>query len=493
VTSANAHENRSVTTDSQGAYELRDLSTGLYNVRASKGGYVSLTYGQRRPFEAGKPLQIVNTQTFEKVDFALPRGAVIAGRVVDEYGDAVPDVQVTPMRYVYGHGRRYLTPAGRTSITNDIGEFRLFALPPGLYYVSALLRSSMNIETGDQLGYAQTYFPGTNDLAQAEKVTVGLGQTVDDVNIALVAARVSRISGVAVDADGNRTTGGVVTVLRRSGQTAFGITTAQISADGSFEVSNVSPGQYILQAAQLESTDVEPEYASLQVAVVNDDVTQVRLVGAKPVSVMGRVVFDNALTKTPPASSIQLVLAPLGLGNNTPVGSSHRRVNGDLSFELKAWPGTFAVRLTNAVSGWSIKSVRLRGADVTDTGIELRPTENVERLTVELTNRLTTISGQVTNERAEIVTDYSVLVFARDREMWSESSRYFAMARPDQHGQFRIEALPPGDYYAIAIDYVDPGDARDPQFLNNILGRATTVRIGEGETKVLTLKMQLGS
>ena len=109
---------------------------------AQKGSYIPLQWGQQRPNEPGKPLDILDGQTVEKIDFSLPRGGVITGRVLDEFGDPAADVQVAAMRAQNIGGTRRLMPAGRMATTNDIGEFRLFAIPPGNYYVSATLRSN---------------------------------------------------------------------------------------------------------------------------------------------------------------------------------------------------------------------------------------------------------------------------------------------------------------------------------------------------------------
>ena len=53
-------ENRMTTTDADGRYEFKELPAGRYNVSASKGSYVQLQYGQQRPFEPGKPLEILD-------------------------------------------------------------------------------------------------------------------------------------------------------------------------------------------------------------------------------------------------------------------------------------------------------------------------------------------------------------------------------------------------------------------------------------------------
>src|SRR6185436_3255897 len=136
--------------------------------------------------------------------FRLPRGAIITGRIVDEFGEPVADAQVAPMRYVNQGGRRRLTPSGRMSMTNDIGEYRIFGLAPGQYYVSATLRGGMmmNAQSDDRVGYAPTYFPGTGNVGEAQKLTIALGQILNDINVSLIPTRVATLSGVAVDSQG---------------------------------------------------------------------------------------------------------------------------------------------------------------------------------------------------------------------------------------------------------------------------------------------------
>src|SRR5690349_21186575 len=106
-------ENRVTSTDGDGRYEFKEVIPGRYNVSASKGSYVALQYGQQRPFEPGKPLEILANQTVEKVDFALPRGGIITGRILDEFGEPLSDVMVSMQRYQNVGGQRRLVPAGR--------------------------------------------------------------------------------------------------------------------------------------------------------------------------------------------------------------------------------------------------------------------------------------------------------------------------------------------------------------------------------------------
>src|SRR6266536_852996 len=103
ISAPDIRENRSVSTDNEGRYEFKDVKAGRYTVSASKGSYVNLAYGQTRPFDAGKPIEIKDGQIVERVDFSLPHGGIITGRILDEFGDPLSDVQVSAMRYQFVH------------------------------------------------------------------------------------------------------------------------------------------------------------------------------------------------------------------------------------------------------------------------------------------------------------------------------------------------------------------------------------------------------
>jgi hypothetical protein len=143
-------------------------------------------------------------------------------------------------------------------------------------------------------------------------------------------------------------------------------------------------------------------------------------------------------------------------------------------------------------AGSRIKAVRLNGVDVTDTGIDFRPNENVIGLEIELTTQLSSLSGTVSDARGNSVKDYSVVIFPRDKERWGPGSRYMNFGRPDQDGRYKAVNLPAGDYYAIALDYVEQGANGDPEFLDRIKEKATEFSMTEAESKNLDLKLVTG-
>src|SRR4029078_8295927 len=90
---------RATLTDDSGVFELTDLPAGRYTLSVSKTGFVRLSYGQRRPLQAGTPLQLREGQELTGIEFRLPRGSVLAGHVFDETGDPMPGARVPGPRH----------------------------------------------------------------------------------------------------------------------------------------------------------------------------------------------------------------------------------------------------------------------------------------------------------------------------------------------------------------------------------------------------------
>jgi Carboxypeptidase regulatory-like domain len=477
-------ENRLATTDVDGFYEFKEVRAGRYTINASKGSYVGLSYGQQRPTDPAKPITILDNQMVEKMDFMLPRGSVVSGRILDEFGEPISEVQVSVQQYQTVQGQRRLVPTGRQGFTNDIGEFRLFGVSPGQYYLVATWRAANPGSSDDGTAYAPMYFPGTDNPAQAQRIALAIGEEKSDIVMSLRPIRATRVSGTVTASDGKPMTGSVM-VISTSG---FGFNVAasgQIRPDGTFSVNGVAPGEYTLRA-QAFGGGRETEIATAKITATGDDINDLQLIAAKPSTATGRILMDPAAGSTLPQG---LMIFPMPIEPGAmPMGMPPTRISDDGSFELKAAPGKTRINMGGS-PGWTVRSIRLNGTDITDTGLEFRPNEDISGIEIEITNKVTTITGLVTNSRGETVKDYAAIAFAQDREKWKINGRYQAIGRPDQDGRFKMGGLTPSDYYIIALDKVDPSQINDPDFLDSIRARATAITIREGESRTVDLKL----
>jgi protocatechuate 3,4-dioxygenase beta subunit len=513
-------------TDSDGRFEFRELPAGRFSMTASKTGFVNMQYGQMRPFEQGKTIELADGQTLERADVAMPRGSVISGRIIDEFGDPVPDATVTAMRSTWSNGRRRLQPAGRTAQTNDLGQFRLFGLPPGEYYVSGsaqggqmmqvemALSSAMGAGGGSgsspTSGYAPTYYPGTTNGADAQRITLNAGQENQNTDFALVPVRLAKVSGVVMNSEGRPAEGTMINAVPRNADASGPLfsmgSSARTDKNGNFTISNVPPGDYILQtrAVQVMSAgegrtmvftmrndggSSDAEAASIPLSVSGEDVNNVVVVTSKGGTATGSVIFEGGAN--PETTNPMRVLAsPFDAEGPALMAGGSTAVKADGTFELKGLAGGRIIRIANVPTGWTLKTVKLNGQDITDTGAEFKAGETVSGLDIVLTNKLTQVTGTVKGSGGGEVKDYTVVVFAEDAERWTvPQTRYVAGARPDQQGKFQFRNLPPGSYYAIALEYVEQGSWGDPDMLARWKEKATSFSLDEGQTKTLDLKI----
>jgi hypothetical protein len=498
-------EGRGTLTDESGAFELTELPAGRYTLTVSKTGFVTLSYGQRRPLQAGTPLQLGEGQQMGGIEIRLPRGSVIAGHVFDESGDPMPGATIRVMRYQYAQGERQLAPVGSAQ-SDDLGAYRVWGLNPGDYYVSAVARNPgvgpggrfgfqagrgaaagrgalLGAAQADELqtAYAPTYYPGVGSIAEARPITVGVGGESIDVNFNLLLVRTARITGTVTNPDGSPTTSGVVTLTPEGiggrGRGPAGVDFGgRISWDGSFTVANVPPGRYTLRARG-NDTDI-PQYAAQPLTVMNADLTNVTVVLYPGATISGTVAFEGTN-----ADLTQLRITAPSSENATIGPNPTARVDRDGRFTLSGVPaGSHWIR-SNGLRGWSLKSVVVDGRDVADIPIDLRSGQQLSNVSIVVTSRQTEINGTITNEQSVPLTDFTLLAFPTDSDLWRPLARQIMTTRPDQHGKFQIRGLPPGNYYLTPVDPAEQGEWFEPAFLEQQRNGAARLSLGDGDVK----------
>ncbi|HUR34644.1 MAG TPA: carboxypeptidase-like regulatory domain-containing protein [Vicinamibacterales bacterium] len=475
-------EQRSTTTDADGHYEFTQLPAATYTVTATRSGYVQTGYRQPRPNAAPRPVTLGERQTLDRIDIALPPGGVITGRVVDEYGEPVSDVMVSAQRQQYVNGTRRPMPAGAPSTSNDIGEFRLYGLSPGEYYLAATVRAQSNpFEiSSDRTGYGLTYYPSAPDPASAQRVVVRGGDAVSNIVIALAPARVSRVSGVVADADGRLARGGAVMAMPRE---AIGppSATTPVRQDGTFVFTALPPGDYTLRSMPAGPGAGAMAFATATISVNGSDLSNVVLQPQSQVTISGRLTGDPAVLARIRPATTRIVATPAGpMMFNGPSGAP-TALRDDLSFDLPAFPGQVMLRATG-LTDVAIRAVRLNGRDVT-RGVEVPQGAPVSDLELEVAPATAHIVVVATTARDEAVPDRDIVIFPQDESQWGLlMPGHGGTGRTDEQGQYQSVPLLAGAYYVADTDPLEPGEANDPEVLAALRARARRVAVGEGET-----------
>ena len=495
--------NRVTTTDGDGRYEAAELPQGRYSIFVSRNGYVSLQFGQRRPFEPGRPLDLGDSQLLDRIDFALPRGGVIAGRVTDELGEPMVGVRMQAMRYQYlPSGQRQLVPAGGSNpfnlVSNDLGEFRVYGLMPGSYILSATPADAAGMMLGsagppsssaENDGHGITFYPGTISSEEAQPITVGLAEETS-VSFALVPGRMTRISGVIRNSQGQPVVGVMLSLRTQTGNGMMSRALPGVGADGSFTIGNVPPGDHWLEVFPRPGAE---ESASVAITAAGGDITNLVISTSPGVTISGQVIFDGASTAQKPDRIIATSPEP-----GAPPPSRSMQDSGIIDptgrFEIKGLSGRALFRAVQLAAGpstiWIIRSVTLNGIDVTDTPVDVGRTGSASDLEIVLTDKQTTFSGSVRNARGEQVNDYAVAIFPEHLNEGALPTRFTRVVRPDQQGRFETRGLPPGDYVAAAVESVEQRGEWDPAFRKQVEAMAKRFRLTEGNTVSLDLQLQ---
>jgi uncharacterized GH25 family protein len=452
-----------VTTDSEGQFVFAQVVPGTYRVLVRHNKFVPGVYGQKADvFSNGGLLTLKPGEEVKDLLFRLVPTAAIVGQVVDEDGEPLPGIEVQaliraarlPMSPETPPGSASLAPI-RTAVTNDLGQFRLYGLPPGEYFLSAVdsgmpelsdqnLSGGFGYEIADapQPKYPPTYYPGTANPSQAAKVEVRTG---DEIRIEFHLRRVEtyQVSGRVLDANDHPVQGANVSISPDDLATEFSSLRygGETDSAGRFEIAGVAPGNYSVDASRLE--DQKQWMAERPVTVSADDVTGLELVLLPPVKVPGHITFQGSASLQT-GHGIVWLHPVTDRGHHFGAGEIRR----DNSFTLDGLlPGMYTISVTPLVGDAYLASAHLGMVDLLKDGMKVGNATPSGTLELLISPNGASIEGVVIKAQKP-VSGATVHIEMNNSEQGRTLAK--ADAETDQYGQFTFHALPPGKYAITA-------------------------------------------
>jgi len=483
------------TTDASGKFFIRNVEPGRYRMTIARNGYVTQEYGQRSPNDPGAILALSPGQKVQDLLFRMIPAAVISGRIQDEDGEPLPWVQVTALREAYLEGKRRLVSQMLVS-TNDLGEYRLFNLPPGRYFVQATYRPGTvalgyaQVKYGEgqsSEGYAPMYFPGTGDPAKAATITVKSGEEVRSLDFILRQVPVFKVRGRVFNAvTGKSATNASVQLRPRGSRVAWGFFDQLASSvdkpDGSFEIRNVPPGYYTLMAGLWEE---ERSYqARQQVDIGAADVEGLLLTFAEGATISGHLSWDGKPSFS--ESELSVYLWPMEGGDKYGSGGG-AKVPAAGNFTLtNVLEEKYHVGVWGTTEDCFVQSARYGSSDALGDGFTPRRGSDTT-LEVTVSSRGARIDGVVKNSDELPAAGVWVVLIpdeARRSQEWLYKS-----ATTDQYGRFVLRGITPGEYKLFSWDEVERGAWQDADFLQPYEDKGQKVRLELGARELVELKL----
>ena len=481
----------SVVTDVGGRFELQGIDAGRYRMKVSRAGFVTQEYGQKTPNDPGAEIRLAPGQNLRDLLFRLIPSGVIAGRVLDDEGEPLPWAQVSALREIYSNGKRKLSPEVLVP-TNDLGEYRLFGLKPGRYFVSAKYKPGLHIvgrgEVQEDAGedsrpeFMPIYYPSSPDPARASTITLKAGEEIPAVEILFRPVTTFRVRGHVYNmVAGRRSNTGVILQLeQRNSNVASGSPDHQSiveNPDGSFEIAGVLPGSYTLSAFWFE--DGRRYQARQYLEVGNANVESANLTIMPGIAVSGRIVWDGKTSMDRDQLLVSIAPAHSRISFNGPA-----RVMGN-SFVLKdVFDGTYRLGVIGQSKDCYVKSIRYGSSDVLEDGFTVfRGTQ--ASLEVTISSRGSRVQGAVADKDNLPVT--GVWVVMVPDEAHRDQSRLYQKAATDQYGHYLLRGIAPGDYKMFCWDEVEDGAWEDTDFLKAFEDRGQKISFQEGDAKTLDI------
>jgi protocatechuate 3,4-dioxygenase beta subunit len=507
----------SATTEDDGRFSLGTVAPGRYRLTAVRRGYTRL------------PLTITvsSGQPAQDIRLTMTPTASISGRVVDLNGRPMGNVEVKALKASYPEGRRVLTSVQSVQ-TNDLGEYRLFWLAPGRYYVAAVHAKAQGLFrriAGNGVGmsasgpvgtlitvekadpavlvldpraeldaterYAPIFFGGTTDEQKAAGIDLREGADFGAVDIVVGPVQMRHVRGVVVDGvTGKPAQYGSITLPKDLDSPPM----KDVKVDRNTATFDMLlfPGSYTVTATSASGEG----YATFTVG--DADIDNLTIPTTPTFNIRGRIVVEGEPISAAAADTFGALHLTLRRDppRGEPVTTAYDTPLADGSFTIYASAGDFRINIAPilnvtpsryappsaaAFQGAYVKSIRLGNADVLNAGLHLEgpPSAALEVVIASNPGALEgQVVGQVVRNSPALVADAAVLLIPDNRRR----NELYRTTTTDSSGRFHFDRVPPGNYKVLSWEEVEDGAWFDAEFMKSIESRALPVRIGESET-----------
>lgn len=481
-----------VRTDLDGRFEFPDLPPGKYRVTVTSDGFLRKTAN----------IAIAAGQTRSDLVFAMQTAPTIIGRVRDQFNLPISNVRVEAMRAIYGPRGDRSVVAVESALTDDRGEFHLYWLDPGDYYIRASSPASSTSKRDDPSGVTlvPTYYPGFREPQFAKKISLRVGLRLDAFDFVLQKqTNPARISGrIFNEATGN----GVATqiYLSPAGETANSQQYSGRSTvthmppghdDGYYEVDGMPEGTYILTARSVSADGLLPVTQKVTLssparATPAGPGLELNLMMSPGSPVTGQVVSESGemLDLRPARVALESVDPDLP---SSQLASTNVQGDAQGQFTIPGVPqGDYAIRMLGLPGDAYVKSAVSGDSDIHAKALRI-DFASPPPIRIVIASDGGRLDGVVLDKTGQPFSEAQVALVP-DASRQSSPDQYRA-ALSDDDGRFTLRGIPPGEYRLFAWQYVEPNAYMDQIYMEGYAQLGTAVSIQPSSSGTVTVPL----
>jgi hypothetical protein len=479
-------------TDREGGFRFANLSARTYQLTAEKERYVIKDAVQQGAAPNVRTVAVMEvtvggSQNTSNAVLELIPGGRIIGRILDSSGNPMSGLSVEAMEEDYTDGHRILQSTRNRVTSDDRGEFRIWGLVPGSYYVRVSAR-------GSSRGAIPVYSPSALDPRNAQKITARADED-SRADIQVPAVSPIKISGQVTGPAAALSNGVQFVFIPRDldlWDRAMALAPPRGSADGKFELPISTPGLYDLYAIALVGTPgtrgtgvariTERYVGRVPVDVRDKDIVNVMFPLLPLVEIQARVVANGDATVESGYSSSSLSFASNPLPSLWLRAPASANPSNWQTFFMPADVRHFVVPFSGGGGrgggrqGVYVADIRQGSKSVYEDGAIVVNRNNPESVEVTLSRSGGTIEGVVRDSVSKPVA-LSMVTLVPDGPR-RQNPIFYKLVQSGSDGQFTIQGVAPGFYKIFAWDNIPRGAERNAEFLKPYETRGQSITVG---------------
>ena len=489
-----------VSTDSRGEFLLPDIQPGVYRFSVGNNGFVRYDIPR---------LLLPSGENRKDMTIRLRPTGNLSGRVSTTAGKPAEGVTLNLLKRTFNTDGTVTYSTEATARTDDLGEYRMFWVTPGRYYLATVesYRGAFFLGGGGLANdiylfadsvrrgrndfpdaYTQTFYPSVTDFAKATWIDVQEGAELRGVDLTVARQQLFTVRGRVLDETGKPPAKAVITVAPRrfDGSNSFAYGSNYDPANGTFEITNLAPGRYGLSVRSDGFGYGPPQpgnlWGSAEIVITDTGIDDFIFRMAVPPVINGQVKVEGQSPVTIPLTALRVTFNTSSA--ITFFGSVSATPAADGSFKLNAigdTPARIAVR--GMPPEFYLKDARLDGNDVLRTPAKFSVAGNLE---VTISAAAGFLNGRVLEAQSKPVADVDVVLIPNQ---FRERYELFKRATTGAQGRFSMAGIAPGDYKLFAWEHIEPNSFFDDDVLKQYEQQGTPVHIGESVQETMDIRI----